>query len=308
MRKFFSILSVLTLRFPASVLPCPLPPGDFQGFDTMQILQTLELHGLEANGHPFGGISDLAWDETSRTLYAVNDRGILFRADFVREGETIRRFALTGAVPLTDRRGRPLEGKKNRDAEGMTPAPGGNLLIVYERRPRAILYRPDGRTAGRLELPGPLRKASRYRGKNKMLEAVARHPLYGMVTGAEIALEKEKKGYHTLYAARRKWRFKAHGSLTALEVTSRGSFLILERRYDKKRRRIVTLSIFDPARCGGKKECRPRILARMESDRGWRVENYEGLTRLTGGYYLMISDDNFSPERRTLLTLFRISE
>ena len=47
-------------------------------------------------------------------------------------------------------------------------------------------------------------------------------------------------------------------------------------------------------------------LARLANGDGWSVDNFEGLTRLGGQRYLMVSDDNFSLMQRTLLTCFAV--
>ena len=49
-------------------------------------------------------------------------------------------------------------------------------------------------------------------------------------------------------------------------------------------------------------------LLRMRSEAGWNLDNFEGLTRLDGDRYLMVSDDNGMPWQHTVFVLFEIRE
>ena len=271
-----------------------------------RILDSVEVRFAPWYGIPFEGVSDLACDRKDHRLYAVSDRGWLYRLQLVIEDAKIKRVELAGAVTLTDAKGNDLDGKKWRDAEGMTLA-SDRLLVAFERKPRIILYRPDGRFVEKVKLPKPLGKAKRYRGKNSMLESVAWHPRYGLITAPEQPLEKSDASLHTLYAKKKRWKIPASGSLTAIETTAKGNILILERNYDWiTGERSVHLSLIRIAEC--KKRCVKETIATLSTTEGCRLDNFEGLTRLEGNRYLMISDDNGSPLQKTLLVLFEISE
>lgn len=274
---------------------------------SFRILDSVELRFSPRHGVPFEGVSGLTYDRKRHRLYAVSDRGWLYTLKPLIENMKIEKVRLKEAVSLKDEKGRTLEGKKWRDAEGLAMAPDG-LLVSFERNPRVVLYRTDGTFAHRVELPKSLKKKRRYRGKNSMLEAVARHPRYGLVTAPERPLKGEESRYHTIFAKKQRWRFRAAGSLTAMEVTEKGNFLIMERSFEwLTGARTIRLSLLYPEECH-EGICRIREVATLESEAGCRLDNFEGLTRLGGNLYLMISDDNGSPFQKTLLVLFEIPE
>ncbi len=52
--------------------------------------------------------------------------------------------------------------------------------------------------------------------------------------------------------------------------------------------------------------CSSKILAKLETEKGWNIDNFEGLAKVDKNRYLMISDDNGSPLQKTLLVLFEV--
>ena len=274
--------------------------------EKFRILDSVEVRFAPLGGIPFEGISDLAYDTGHRLLYAVSDRGWLYRLKLLIKDRKIQKLELTDAMTLTDAKGNDPDGKKWRDAEGMTLTREG-LLVAFERRPRIVLYTPDGRFVEKAKLPKPLKKAKRYRGKNKMLESVAWHPRYGIVTAPERPLKQCDASSHTIYSKKKRWEIPASGSLTAIETTAKGDILILERDYDwLTGNRTLRLSLVRIAKC--KKRCIKETVAVLRTTDGCRLDNFEGLTRVDKDRYLMISDDNGSPFQKTLLVLFEISE
>ena len=47
-------------------------------------------------------------------------------------------------------------------------------------------------------------------------------------------------------------------------------------------------------------------LLKMDSQKGWKIDNFEGLTKVGENLYLMVSDDNESMFQKTLFVLFEI--
>jgi hypothetical protein len=54
--------------------------------------------------------------------------------------------------------------------------------------------------------------------------------------------------------------------------------------------------------------CRSKVLVKMNSHKGWDVDNFEGLARVGKNRYVMISDDNDNFYQKTLLIYFEVKE
>jgi len=52
--------------------------------------------------------------------------------------------------------------------------------------------------------------------------------------------------------------------------------------------------------------CAAKTLATLKSSDGWRLDNFEGLTRIRDDIYLMISDDNDSFLQECIVVLFQV--
>jgi hypothetical protein len=163
-----------------------------------------------------------------------------------------------------------------------------------------------------LRLPKNIASEKRLRHRNKGLEALAWHPRHGLVTAPERPLKGAEKGVRTLYAlSGKRWSYRPakgdRSSITAIEILSDGNFLILEREYSGwSRPVIITLRKLYIRRCGGRRLCPSRILARFDSSDGWAVDNFEGLARVARDRFLMISDDNDNFFQKTILIYFEV--
>ncbi|WP_457593734.1 esterase-like activity of phytase family protein [Hydrogenimonas sp.] len=303
MKKELALLTLLvTALYPASLKEWPMKPEKAPDFASFRVLDAKLIVPDSSEEGDFSGISDIAYDRKRRRLYAVSDNGRLYLLKLKTTENEIKKLKVKRVVDLKDKKGNPLKGKKMRDAEGMDLSPKG-LLISFERRPRVLLFDTKGREISKVKLPKPLRKRSAYRGRNKMLEAVVMHPKLGVLSAPELPLENAEKNRHTVYGKGIRLQMPLSGSLTAMAVTKKGNLLILERAFDRlTRRRVITLSILYPE----KRIC--RRIARLDSDKGWRLDNFEGLASLGKNRFLMISDDNENPLQKRLLVLFEIAE
>jgi len=250
----------------------------------------------------FSGISGIAYDRKNGLLYGVSDNGALYVMRVKIGKKRIESLETVRVERLKGKNGKPLKGKKMLDAEGLEIL-GKELLISFERKPRVALFNTDAEMIRKVELPKPLRKRSNYRGKNKMLEAVVFHPDLGILTAPEVPLKKENRIRHTIYGKNLRLHMPAKGSLTAMALTKKGNILILERDFDPIfRDRTITLSLLNPKRGNVKR------LAELRSEDGWRLDNFEGLTRIKDNRFLMISDDNANPLQSVVVVLFEIRE
>lgn len=111
-----------------------------------------------------------------------------------------------------------------------------------------------------------------------------------------------------LYTENETWKFPACGNITALEFINNDEILVLERNFNKKTKaRVATLTQVSLDTCiiG---VCKSKILAKLESKKGWKIDNFEGLTKIEQNKFLMISDSQESSSQKTLLVFFEIFE
>jgi hypothetical protein len=284
---------------------------------------TLKLASQEVNGLKVMGLSDLAWDEDEKILYAISDKGNLFHLHPVITNHVLTDVKVSAAYPLT-------KGEKAlnaADAEGLTLANGNNgiagdsqLIISLESTPRIMRFTPTGEWLSNETLPPILRDVNNYAGTNKQLEAVTLHSYLGILTAPEWPLKQKDKEYslkgeheHTLYTLNGKqWSFPAYpapnSAIVALEALEDNSILVLERAYVSKLQPIIISLrqawVSTCSKCQGGVETKPIVA--FNSHEGWLIDNFEGLTHHEGAYFFMVSDDNDSSLQRTLLNYFEI--
>ncbi len=298
--------------------PYRLSPHVAPGETTMgiRLLGSVELRSTSVAGVELGGLSGLAWDEDESRLYAVSDRGALFhlRPHF-ENGRLVAVEALT-AFALRDRRNRVLAGHR-ADAEGLVLRRANNgksgdslLAVSFERDPRILLFRPDGRYVDSLRLPADLRGSGRYADPNKALEALTWLPETGFLTAPERPLTGAGDGTIGLFALDgRSWRYPLlatpNASLVDMEALPDGSLLMLERGHGLMFLPMV-ISLRHTRISADNAGLRLPVttLAVLDSSRGWSVDNFEGLARHRGLKFFMVSDNNFSALQKTLLVYF----
>ena len=298
----------------AESFPVDLRPEGMRGMrvGSIEILDQRELVYPEIDGHHFSEISDLAYREESGDLFMVSDEGKLFRFR-ARFGEKIRELKPREGSSLRDKRGKKLS-KKRRDAEGMALGSKGRLHLSFEGKPRVVRISHDGRIRKKLSLPKILAHAKNYQRPNKGLESLIYHPRYGWVTAPEYPLKGSSRDRHTLYALSggKRWSYRRedpHSAITALELLENGNFLVLERSFVSLLDPfVVTLREVQIDRCNPSGLCPSRILARLNTTEGWKVENFEGLARVGPERYVMISDDNDNLYQKTVIVYFSVKE
>jgi hypothetical protein len=290
-----------------------MPEGFSNNHSALHILDQKLLSFAEVDGEKFSEISDLAYAPESHSLFMVSDEGKLFefKAQF---GEKIVSLIPHRAGRLLKKSGKPFK-KWRRDSEGMTLDGDHRLLISFEEKAKIGWFHKNsakyGRMIHRYKLPKPLRKMDAYRSKNKGLEALAWHQHYGILTAAEWPLKKYTKKLQTIYAlSGKKWHFRAepegNSAVSAIEVMEDGNILVLERSFTGYMDPfVVTLKKVYLDRCR-RGVCPATILLKMNSHKGWDVDNFEGLAKVGKERYVMISDDNDNFFQKTLLIYFEV--
>jgi hypothetical protein len=310
MKRLF-LFSLLASFLRADIFPVDIRPEGMKGnrIGSIRILDQRELVYAEVGGKHFSEISDLAYLKKRRWLFMISDEGKLFRFR-VRFGERINELLPMDAYRIRKKNGKKLK-KWQRDAEGMTLDGKQRLFVSFEGKPRVARISYDGRVFGYEKLPAAIASEKMLRRRNKGLEALTWHPVFGLVTAPEYPIRDAPKELQTLYAlSGKRWSYRRgrepNSAITGLEVLENGNFLVLERAYSGiDRPWVVTLREVRTDRCR-RGVCADRVLARFDSSRGWAVENFEGLAKVGRDRFVMVSDDGDNFFLKTVLVYFEV--
>ncbi|MEA2047641.1 MAG: esterase-like activity of phytase family protein [Campylobacterota bacterium] len=313
MKKFFLVVSIMGL-LQAQVRNTDIAPFlNSKQIEHITLLDQKILDIKEVNGVKFSEISDLAYNHKTEKLYFVSDEGKLFvfEASFSDKIDSLH--ALNG-VTLVKKKGQKFKHWCH-DSEGLTLDNKGELYVSFEGRAKIGRFSENGRMATTYKLPRVLKDPKNYRSRNKSLEALTWHPKYGLLTAAEWPLKHMHKKKQTIYALNgKKWHFRAEAesksAVVAMEVMDDGNIMVIERSYiDLIHPFIITIKKIYLNRCKNKERiCESEILVKMNSHKGWSIDNFEGLARVGKHSYLMVSDDNDNFLQQTLLIYFEVKE
>jgi len=314
--RYFFLIFIGFLGLNADIYSTDITPSfSFHAFMGIQILDQKRLSYDALKGAPFSELSDVTYDAKKQTLYFVGDEGLLyvFKAQFSKKIDML--------VPLSATRLKTKKGKRlkkwKRDSEGLTLDRRGRLLISFEGDAEIAWFHKNSHSIGQriksYTLPRCLQNIDNYRSRNKSLEALAWHPKYGILTATEWPIKKDDKKKQTIYAlSGKQWHFRAepeeHSAISAMEVMDDGNILVLERSYTGILEPfVITLKKVYLNQCQDG-WCKTKIIAKMNSHKGWRVDNFEGLAKVAKHRYVMVSDDNNNFFQRTLLIYFEVKD
>lgn len=278
----------------------------------IRFLGMLALPATTVRGLRFSQISDLAWDEDDDILYALSDKGALFHLRPVFDGNTLVDVKLLRAVPLRElHTDEPLRNRR-ADTEGMDILHGHNrrkqdaeLLISFERHPRILRYRPDGRALAELPLPAPLDDPHNYDDDNRMLEAMCIDNTLGVVTMPEAPLPKEQRGYNRVFSlAGKSWLYPIENSNrpVGMACLGNGDVIVLERDYGRLLwRASVALKRVRLSAANAGSALKPERLVSLDTGNGFQIDNFEGIAAHRANRFFLVSDNNDLFIQRTLL-------
>jgi hypothetical protein len=258
----------------------------------------LELRGADTSR--LGGLSDLKIDPQGR-LTSESDEGDLLRGQLLFDtAGRLSGMADTTLVALRGPDGQPLSGKAEADAEGVAVWPNGDLMVSFERDHRIWLYPAAGGP------PHAVPKPDIAMPENEGMEGLALAPREGPdaywvgVEGGSIWLCRLSAG---CTRDETQVRPPLGYRLTALAETRDGDLVVLHHGWDPIRGSHVIVWITRPV------PGRPvKVLAKLAIAKPATVDNFEGVETAIlpdGGLRLfLISDDNFSPDQRTLLLAY----
>jgi len=283
-------------------------------FMNIKILDQKKLSFEQIQGVKFSELSDVTFHAKTNTLYFVGDKGMLyaFRAKFSTQIDVLKPLS---ATKLSTKKGKRLRSWK-RDCEGLTLDGKGRLLISFEGdSPKIGWFHKNSNAYGNLirkyRLPARLKKNQNYRSKNKSLEALAWHKKYGILTATEWPLKNDDKKKQTIYAlSGKKWSFQAEPedktAVVAMEVMDDGNVLVMERSYTGMLEPFVVTLKKVYLKNAKNKLCKTKVLAKMNSHKGWDMDNFEGLAKVGKNRYVMVSDNGDNFFQKTLLIYFEV--
>ena len=276
-------------------------------------LGVVKLNTNSADGVLINGISALAWDDDEGVLYAVTDKGLVHHLQPSFDKGKLAAVDLLATYKLRNKKGKRLKGK-HRDSEGVFVVNADNgirgdskLVISFEKVPRIIRFTPQGKLIEIYTLPPILANKNNYHTANQMLEAVTLHPEKGILSIAQRPMKGRKN--QLLYALDgESWEYymekhKGNG-VTAMEALPDGRVLFMERAWHSMLSPLIVTLKEGRFTQEGKLEI--KIIASLNSSKGWALDNFEGLTRHRGKRFFMVSDDNNNKLQRTLLFYFEL--
>lgn len=267
-------------------------------------------HVWAGSGADFGGFSALAVTDAGAGLWALGDRGVLFRAGVARDGAgRITAIETFSQLHLKDNHGKPVSGF-TADAEAMALAPDGSITVGFEGYVRIARFRPPD------PMPEPLSTWDRFRDLwgNEAIEALAFSPTGSLLAILEVA--GPDGTYATLTGAGdgdMLWRPgppvpAGTGGFAAVDAAfdGVGRLYLLERRHSylsgfaTRVRRIA----FSAGRFGTAETLlltAPGALDNMEGISLWADPDGQPMVTL-------IADDNFRMLQKTLIIDYEVRE
>jgi len=275
---------------------------------TLHILDQISLEYPVKKALPFSEISDLTYEKKRRILYMIGDKGYFYKFHIIFK-DKIRKVKYLEAYQINEKKKPP-----KYDTEGLTHNSKGELFLSFERHPRIAKISSKGEILKNQSLPKVLKNKKSFAGSNKIFEALAWHPKYGLLTIPEYPLYKKNTTQQTLYSLKgEQWNFKAekykNSAVTAIEVMDDNNILILERAYTSIFNPLyITLKKLYLNRCNKKKFCETEVLASFKGHIGGSIHNYEGLAKVGENRYIMVSDNNNKSILKTELVYFEVTK
>jgi len=254
----------------------------------------------------FGGLSGLMISPDGKTFTAVSDGGTWTRGSLTYDaGGTLAGVAGVTIEPIRGADGKPLVGE-GRDAESLAPAPGGGLVVAFERDPKLRIYADGEARPTMLASPDGIGEAPANNG----MEAVAR-----LADGRLLVVTEydERPGRFVGWIggaggwSRVTYLCDQGYKPTGATTLANGDVMVVERRFPllSIRVRLVPAATLKPGA-----EIEAEELARLEGSKSF--DNMEGIDARRGAngetLIYLVSDDNFHRYQRTLLMMFELLE
>lgn len=277
-------------------------------------LEVLDLLPLPASW-PVQELSGLAWQPDTRSLWAVSDRGQLWRLPVTWPGpvgrERLQWGTLEAPSPLTEPAQRP---RLNAEALAWRPKPAGvagaagSLLVADERQGQVWSLDGNGRLQAPVPLPDRLRAALASRSGKAGIESMAWHASHGLLLALQRPQGGRQNEAHAVHASDgATWVLAAAGpasDLKDMSLLDDATLLLLERLgkggHYTSVLRPMSLAPGAPSRSGPV----PAPVLRLAHPALSGQDNLEGLACVGQGLCLVVSDN--AGQGRSVLILVRL--
>ncbi len=265
---------------------------------------------LRSRDSRFGGLSGLTISGDGVELVAISDRGWWLKALLVY-GTNGYLISLNGAElsPILNLNGRKNDDKAWLDAEALVRLPGGDFIVVFERVHRLWRYSNVGAIARALRINSIFTNLPYNRG----IEA-----LTTLDGGILLAIAESGPSAHILsgwifdgvQAGPLSYPYDGYFRPSDAARLDKHRILVLERGYNERRGVAARLMLLDVVSVIASSDLQPRPL--IELGPPVPLDNFEGLAvrrdPLGKLFVYLLSDDNYSPNQRTLLLMFEYLE
>jgi len=274
----------LCLQIYAEVMPYNIKPAGFYS-KKIDILDSKEFVSKGVSE-----ISDLAF--CHGVLYGVGDGGYLYKFDLKIKNNKIEDIKHLQTFSLDD-----------RDAEGLKCV-DNRLLISFEQDGEVAYFDFEAHKIKDAKIDKILLDEKRYKSANKSLESVTYNTKYGVVTAPELPLRGKENNHHTIFTQHGNFDFFAKGCITSMEFIDQDRVLVLLRDYSYlTHRQKITLLALNLLK---NSNTNTEMILKMDSKKGWKIDNFEGLTKVGERLYLIVSDNNDNMFEKTLFVLFTL--
>ncbi len=260
----------------------------------------------------FGGFSALGISPDGGRMIALSDKGLRLRARLVydRHGNLAGvRDGDLGSLSGLD--GAPLSGKRNSDAESLTPGVEGEIIVAFEGRHRLWRYFPGNPAPEPLPPPLELRGAPTNGGIEALTmlddgSLLALTEKYTAGAGTNVlGWISDETGWSVLTLAIEP-EFWPTGAATLPD----GDVVVSVRHFSLRGGAIIRLQRIAAADVRPGARLQAQALAEIRYP--LNVDNFEGIEARRGAQgetlIYVISDDNYNPLQRTLMMMFEVVE
>ncbi|MFN0264801.1 esterase-like activity of phytase family protein [Tepidamorphus sp. 3E244] len=301
---------------PLTISATPIEIFDTTATDKTTFGQLRWLGGLvlTSEDERFGGISGVALSADGTALTAVSDTGDWLRARL--ESADSRPIALRSAVmgPLRGTDGARLSGKRQSDAEAISPIPGMDGFVVgFERNNRLLRYagaeNPIAGTPGEMPVPDDFRDLPENKGPEAIVVLPAEDQSGRVIVAiAERAVDGLLSGFILGRGESGRFKVKAHEAFDATDaaLAPNGDILLLQRRFSILTGPSMAISRIAREDIADGATIEPELL--MAADATQEIDNMEalGVHESENGRTILtiLSDNNFNSLQRTVLLRF----
>jgi hypothetical protein len=266
---------------------------------------------LSSPDRRFGGFSGMAISQQGDEFWAVSDKGNWLSAKLRLGGDGLPiKFEDVKIAPLLMPDGAFVMGKSQGDAEELATAPGGGMIVAFERRHRLLIYPPKmnplAQIPTRLALPPWLINQKANRGVEAM--TFLANGMLLVVAEGDGGAETPAGLWNGSSWSELRYACRPGLKPTAAALLPSGDVIFLERGFSPLAGLSVRMVLVQKQQIFAGALLKPRLLADLSASLSM-IDNFEALAvrpSPRGAHIYMLSDDNFSAMQKNLLLLFEL--